>query len=134
MKDTDRILQLIDEYYRHAVLRPGMYFHTLECFENVVQTLESLRDQIKDLESPTPYPTHTYSDYLHDKGMGVATFTHRYKESHPEGSYTDVEFYKAYSDFLMGYLECGRKSQTSVFSHEQKFHPGIAPNPDESAT
>lgn len=112
MNTIDKILQYIDDYYRYARLRPPMYFSTPDCYEDVVFSFENLRDFILDSENPLTCPRHSYSDFLLANGFGSARFTTRYKESHPEGTYNDDDFFKAYSEFLMEYLKCNSKTHS----------------------
>lgn len=108
MNSSDLVFRYIDDYYRNAAIRPKMYFRSPECYENVVQAFEGLRDEILDIENALTNPRHTYADYLVASGFGSATFTTRYKESHPKERHPDEEFYKAYSEFLMEYLKWSR--------------------------
>ena len=107
MSVTNKVLEFIDEYYRNAVQRPRMYFSSPESFEDIVIVLERLLDMVINNESK--HPSGTYPDFLESSGFGSASFTIRYKEGCEKESIDEDKFYKAYSEFLMEYLNSGRE-------------------------
>lgn len=111
MNVSELVLKYIDNLYRQSVDRPQMQYMSPECFEDVVYYFEDLRDYLLDLESPSSEPRSTYADYLLSKGFGVGRFTLKYRQSHPESNCIDENLYSAFSDFLIAYIDCGRKSR-----------------------
>ena len=110
MSTTDLVIEFIDDVYRCSTDRPQMKFMSPECFEEVVVYYESLRDYLLNLELRTSNYGSTYADYLLSKGFGVGRFTTRYKESYPDSECRDDELFKAFSEFLIEYINCGRKA------------------------
>ena len=105
MSDVDKVLGFIDSFYSNASQRPKMYFTSPEAFEDTVSVLERLRDLLVNRLPETQLDT--YSNYLFRKGFGNFSFSSSYKQSQAN-NYTEDEFYKAYSEFLMEYLKNGR--------------------------
>ena len=105
MSDVDKVLEFIDNVYSNASQRPKMYFTSPEAFEDTVSVLERLRDLLVNRLSEAQLDT--YSNYLFRKGFGNFSFSRSYKQSQAN-NYTEDEFYKAYSEFLMEYLKNGR--------------------------
>ena len=105
MCDSEKVLKFIDEFYSNAAQRPQMYFASPESFEDTVSVLERIRDILVNCASEDQLDT--YSNYLFKKGFGTFSFSHNYKQTHAK-NYTEEEFYKAYSKFLMEYLKWSR--------------------------
>lgn len=110
MNTADRVIQYIDDVYRHSFDRPRMQFTSPESFEEVVIYFEQLRDFLLDLECQSSNFRFTYSDYLVSKGFGAGRFTSKYMESHPDSECRVDDLFKAYSEFLIEYIDCGRKA------------------------
>jgi len=102
-EEIDRVLEFIDDYYRHAFQRPKMYFSCPEACEDVIYAIEGLRAVMLDSSGDL------YGDYLDAHGFGPSRFITRYKEARGGRIVDDDDFYKQYSEFVMEYVKSGRK-------------------------
>lgn len=101
MSGTERTIAWIDQFYRSASQRPGMYFSSPESYEDVVYVLEQLRDS---LSARNTLDLGTYQQFLVDEGFQSANFTTRYRLDQSERVVDSEELFEAFNQFLSRYL------------------------------
>lgn len=125
MKTAQQIVQYITLFYERAAENPAGYFRNMECMEDDLCNLESLRNFIIDDASEWPTSPPALKQFYFDKGYGALGYA--YGKTHDdEGELIPREPMRVPSD-----TEVARMKEFATFWREYlaaRDHPDVPRN------